>query len=190
MTNYTNQNWDSVMSGHYRNFTQREKIDSELFSTFSELRKLLEKKSLNHWHIHSFQQYLSNHINPFGLRIQIFPTMESIGPKFKKDWEANLSTCSNKMMLLLIDEYKTTIAQIDKELEPLYTKLSSLKTHAQYNQQDKELNEHLERFNRDVLIKKENKFLRDSRAFQEFKAYHWKNPNPRNRLYPKTKQNT
>lgn len=174
MTNYAGKNWDNAMFGLYKNFSQKEQKDSELTQIFINLRKLLEKKKLNHWHIHSFERYMRNNINPFGLRIQIFPTMEHVDPSFKQAWENNLSACSENMMSLLIEEYRKTIQQIDKELESLYTQLTPFKTHTSFVQLDNELNAHLEQFNKNILIKKENKFLRDQTAFSEHKAYNWK----------------
>lgn len=126
MTNYTGTNWDTAMSGLYKNFVQKEQRDTELVSIFSNLRKLLEKKSSNYLHIQSFDNYIKKKNNPFGLRVQIFPTMENIGPAFKKEWEKNLSACSNGMMSLLVEEYQRTIREIDRELDPLYIQLNSI----------------------------------------------------------------
>lgn len=156
-----------------RTLLKGNKKDTELLSIFFNLKKLLEKKSLNHWHIHSFENYMKSKINPFGLQVQIFQTVENIGPSFKKEWEKNLSMCSNGMMSLLIEEYQKTIREIDRELEPLYVQLTAFKNHASYIKYDNELNEHLEQFNRDILVKKEKKFLRDQNAFQEQKAYNY-----------------
>lgn len=61
------------------------------------------------------------------------------------------------------------------ELESIYKQLLSFKDNASYEQYDKDLNEHLEQFNGEILIKKEKKFHRDKNAFQESKAYNWKN---------------
>ncbi|XP_040178992.1 uncharacterized protein LOC120913241 [Rana temporaria] len=175
MTNYEGNNWVSAMSGAYQNFSQKEQKDTELFSIFFSLRKLLEKKSLNHWYIYSFEHYLKNKINPYELRIQIFPTMENIDPCFKEAWEANLQKCSAGMMSLLIEEYQRTIQKIDKELEPLFAQLKSHSNHDFFKKLDEELNEHLKQFNNDILIRKQKKLLRDQGEFSEQKAYNWKN---------------
>lgn len=174
MTNYASSNWDSTMSGLYRNFVQREQRDTELSSLFSNLRKVLEKKSSYHWHIHSFKQYIRNEMNPLGLRIQIFPTLEDMSVNFKKEWEKNLSKCSTGMMSLLIDEYQRKLIDIEKELERLNKQLIGFKDHALFEQYDRNLNEHLEHYNKEILIKKDKKFFRDRVAFQESKAYNWK----------------
>lgn len=61
MTNYVGKNWDTTMSGFCKDFVQNEQKDTELSSTFFNLRKLLvKKKSSIHWHIHSFEQYIKS----------------------------------------------------------------------------------------------------------------------------------
>lgn len=115
MTNYVGTKWDSTMLGFYKDFTQKEQKDTELSSIFFNLKKMLEKKSSYHWHIHSFQQFTKNNMNPFSLRIQIFPTLENMSTSFKNDWEKNLSTCSAGMMSLLTDEYKRKLREVNKD---------------------------------------------------------------------------
>lgn len=157
MTNYASTNWDSTMSGLYRNFVQKEKRGTELSSVFLNLKKVLEKKSSYHWHIHSFKQYIRNEMNPFGLRIQIFPALDDMSTTFKNEWEKNLSKCSTGMMSLLMDEFQRKLIDIEKELEPIHKQLLCFKDHALYDQYDEDLNEHLEHYNREILIKKEKK---------------------------------
>lgn len=65
------------------------------------------KKSL-HWHIQSFENYIKEDINPFGLRVQIFPTFETGDVDFKREWEKTLDKCSKEMMLLRLAAYKKT----------------------------------------------------------------------------------
>lgn len=71
------------MSRLHTEFEQKESLDSELAMSFSTLNQILEKKSLLHWHIKSFQDYITKNLNPFGLRIQIFPTFDNIDSSFK-----------------------------------------------------------------------------------------------------------
>lgn len=115
--------------------------------------------------------------------------MENIGPTFKNEWQNNLSTCSRGMMSLIIEEYQKSLKEIDRELDSVYTQLVVFKNHALYAQYDKELNEHIEQFNREMLIKKEKNFHRDKNAFQDQKAYNWKNTQFRTRSNFKQKPN-
>lgn len=41
-------------------------------------------------------------INPFELRVQIFPTFDNIETGFKKEWEKIFKKCSKTLMMLLI----------------------------------------------------------------------------------------
>lgn len=69
------------------------------------------------------------------------------------------------------------LKDLDREIDLICTQLANFKSHLVYTQFEKDLDEHLEQFNRDILITKENqrspmekKFLRDKVAFQENKG--------------------
>lgn len=76
MANYAGQHWDTLMTGFLEDFALKEKKDTELTQTFFNLRKVLENSSL-YWHAHSFDQYIKMGVAHFGLRPQIFPTIET-----------------------------------------------------------------------------------------------------------------
>lgn len=61
------------------------------------------------------------------------------------------------MMLLLRDEYANRAKDLDKDLDSLYSTLSQHQDHSAYAQLNKELSEHLEQFNQQILIKKDKK---------------------------------
>lgn len=66
--------------------------------------------------------------------------------------------------------HKRTV-ELDKEIDKMYFQLGSLKSHSTYSSEEALLKGHVEKFNRQILIKKENKFSCDKLAFQENKAY-------------------
>lgn len=86
------------------------------------------------------------------------------------------------MMNLLIEEYKRRLIDIDRNIDKLYSQINTLNTHPSFPELNEKLKAHIEAFNRDILAKKENKFLRDKQAFQEGRAYKWRQQtNTRNR---------
>lgn len=187
MALYQGSHWTDFMSKVHDEFEKKESLDFELSSTFSNLSQLLEKKSLLHWHIKSFKDYIAANLNPFGLRVQIFPTFEHIDPSFKAVWEVNLKECSRKMMLLLIDEYAKRIVDIDGKLEKLQNQMSLLRTHVSFSESEERLKRHLEQFNKDILIKKDKKLQRDRKAFEDGRAYKWQT-NTSNNFSKKTQK--
>lgn len=104
--------WNDFTIKLQQDFDQNESCVSELSFLFSGLTKWLEKKSLLHWHIKSFEEYIRDDLNPLGLRVQIFPTFDNLDPIFKLAWESILNKCSTKMMKLLIDEYQKRLTSI------------------------------------------------------------------------------
>lgn len=78
-----------IIMDKYREHGQKEAHESELTSLFSQLKRLVEKKVSMFWHIKSFENYIPVDMNPFGLRIQIFPTLDMIDTVFRKRWENN-----------------------------------------------------------------------------------------------------
>lgn len=161
------------MQGYLKKFGDNEQIETEISSLFFRLSKNLEKKSLLFWHVQSFQDYIKSNINPLGLRIQIFPTMEDLDTDFKLKWENILSTCSRNLMEALIEEYTKRTKMLDMEITKICKCLQQFKTLKSAINKEQKLKIHLEAFNNDILVKKGQKFLRDKNAFEVGKAYKW-----------------
>lgn len=86
MAAYEGDQWANLMSKLYHDFEQTESLESKLTLFFSNLSQTLEKKSLLYWHIKSFENYSTENLNPFGLRVQIFPSFDNIDASFKAVW--------------------------------------------------------------------------------------------------------
>lgn len=110
----------------------------------------MEKKSALFWHIRSFQDYIKEKINPFGLRVQIFPTLEDMNPEFKTKWKAVLQACSSSLMELFIAEYNQRSVALDVEIISTCKKLQVFKTHKSIPDKEIKLKTHLETFNKDI----------------------------------------
>lgn len=101
MSVFQGNEWINLMTGYE---TDYEKADTQLRYFFQKLGRILENKSALFWHVKSFDHYLRESINPFGLHIQIFPNVEHISQECKKEREENLKTCSREIMLILTKE--------------------------------------------------------------------------------------
>lgn len=112
MAAYLGDEWNNLMSKRAKKFDTKELIESELRFTFLSLTHTVQKKASLFWHIKSFEDYLKIDINPFGLRVQIFPSFERIEPEFKVAWEKVLKQCSANLMNLLIQEYRRKITEL------------------------------------------------------------------------------
>lgn len=77
------------------------------------------------------------------------------------------------MVKLLNEEYRRRINVIDKDIDPIYTKLQPFKTISNFKEHEERIKKHLDIFTQDTLATKEKKFWRDKRAFQDGKDYRW-----------------
>lgn len=142
---------------------------------FQKLGRILENKSALFWHTKSFDRYLGEHINPYGLQIQIFPSSEQIGVYCKKEWEENLRQCSSEMMLILTREYNRQINNV--EINILEQALVLYKDHTLFLKFQMKLKDNLSIYNKNILQKRETKFWRDQLAISEERAYKLHLPN-------------
>lgn len=83
-SNFTGDDWESLMEGYLKKFGDNEQIDSEISSLFFRLSETLEKKSLMFWHVKSFRDYIRDNITPLGLWVQIFPTLDDLDTDLKQ----------------------------------------------------------------------------------------------------------
>lgn len=173
MAELYSQSWDNFVTKLQQDYGQNESRESELSFLFSSLTKWLEKKSLTYWHVQSFKDYIKDDINPLGLRVQIFPSFDNISATFKTAWEHNLKICSMGMMKLLMEEYQKHMTEIDLNIDQIYSKIKPLETHPSFPKLNEKLKIHIELFNKNILLKKEGKFLRDKQACEEGRAYKW-----------------
>lgn len=140
------------------------------------MKKLLKKKSNLHWHVDFLQQYARDNLSPVGLRVQIFPSFQNTGTEFKIAWEKILTQCSTDLIKLLISHHQAELALLDEEIITFQTKNDNLKSHTQFNHKWQEVREYITKINRDIIFKKQNKFMKDKTAFMEGCAYHWQTP--------------
>lgn len=75
-----------------------------------------------------FDRYMEHNINPWGLRVQVFPNIRDPNPEFKTKWEKILNKCSEGLMDLLKEHHHDELSKIQKELAELEIKSTKLKT--------------------------------------------------------------
>lgn len=127
-------------------------------SLFLQLKTLVENKVSLFWQIENFKHYIQEDINPLGLRVQIFPTLDNLDTTFKKRWENNLQQCTKTMMRLLIEEYRKRTAALEKEFEEVYTKLEPFKDVSTYREQEEHIKGHIDLVVKELITNKEQNF--------------------------------
>lgn len=112
--------WDEFVSDIRKRHLGPDNSLEELFFIFEQLRRALQRKSALYWHHFYLNKYITNKIVPFGLRIQIFPTIPIVSDSLKNLWEENLTECSIGMMNILKDHYNGALDQVEKEIHEIY----------------------------------------------------------------------
>lgn len=140
---------------------------------FLRLQRMLKKKSRLFWNKWYFLKYTEENISPWGLRIQIFPTITQLESEFKLKWEDNLQSCSKRMMELLCKHYTVELSLVDKEIEKLYQDNSSIITDGLFSTRENELKSNLQVYVTEILKTKEKKYIRDKLAYDNKQAYNW-----------------
>lgn len=148
----------------------------------TKMKKLMKQKSNLHWHVDFLQQYARESLSPVGLRVQVFPSFQNVSTEFKTAWEKILTQCSTDLIKLLISYYQDELGHLDEEIILFQTKNDSIKSHAQFNKKWQEVKDYITKINKDIIFKKQNKFMKDKSAFMEGYAYHWQSPSHNRRL--------
>ena len=114
MANYCGEAFSGLMTDIHRS---QNKISGGLSMDhfFVRLQRMLERKSRLFWNKWYFMKYMDDKITPWGLRIQILPTISNVDQEFKTEWETNLQICSFKMMTLLCQRYTLDLDSLDRE---------------------------------------------------------------------------
>lgn len=133
----------------------------------------MDKKVACFWHADTFDKYIQEGINPLGLCIQIFPMLEDVDPSFKSKWENNLQLCTQTMMVLLSEEYKKRITNLDKTIDSIYAKLLPFRDTPIFKEYEDKIKTRLNQKSQERLTTRDKKLWRDKRAFQEGTAYKW-----------------
>lgn len=121
----------------------------------------------------AFWKDIKEGLNPQGLRIQVFPNLWDTKNEFEQQWEANLQDCTVKMMTSLNEHYNRDIRDLDIEIIEFQKQNMSLCAYPKFSEKDKLLKEYLEKHNKDLIYKKDMKFIQDKMAFNGKYAYKW-----------------
>lgn len=103
-------------------------------------------------------------------------TLKTSSENFKNRWEQTLTKCLIGLMGLLIEHYQSEMGVQDTEIQTLWQNTNHLQSSTVFLGTKAVLNEHLDKFNREIISSKELKFIRDKKAFNSGRAYRWSNP--------------
>ena len=173
MADFTGNNWEGFMLDIQKTCSANANSEVEFEIVYHKLLQTFERKSSLFWHIRYFEQYITEYMNPKGLRVQVFPNIWSIDTEFKTRWEQNLLVCSKKMMELMVEYYMKELKVVDCEIKRIYDDNIITLNKEGFATYDARLKENIQSFTKELLVKKKEKLARDKMAFAGLYAYSW-----------------
>lgn len=148
-------------------------------SSYTDLKKLLEKEKKLELHAITLSDYWREGIIPRGLRMNKFPSFGKDNPVFKQKWESILNKCSFDLMLLLIDEAKIQREEIRKQIPEVQQQLAQANATATPEQKEraevikKKIEDEINTLTRTLTRTKMDKFRRDRQDYSDGAVYSW-----------------
>ncbi|KAJ1091291.1 hypothetical protein NDU88_004418 [Pleurodeles waltl] len=140
-------------------------------STFLALEKSLKKETSKWWEIASLKKYLENNRIPLGLRILIFPPMDTTSQEHLQKWETNLKMASINMIKQLIEISEEEYDKHRKEVDNLTQRIEEANWGEITTKNYAILNSVIDRYEEDTIQRKNRKIRRDLYDYQHGRVY-------------------
>ncbi|KAJ1174489.1 hypothetical protein NDU88_006310 [Pleurodeles waltl] len=140
-------------------------------SKFLALEKSLKKETSKWWEIALLKKYLENDHIPQGLRILIFPPMDTTSQEHLQKWEANLKMASINMIKLLIEISEEEYDKHRKEVDNLTQSREEANWGEISTKNYAILNSVIDRYEEYIIQRKNRKFRRDLYDYQHRRVY-------------------
>ncbi|KAJ1165300.1 hypothetical protein NDU88_005728 [Pleurodeles waltl] len=140
-------------------------------STFLALEKSLKKETAKWWEVASLKKYLDNDRIPRGLRILIFPPTDTTSQERLQNWEANLKMASMNMIQQLIDISQEQYERHKQEVDQLTQRIDEANWGDISTKNYAILNNIIDNYEADIIQRKNRKFRRDLRDYQQGRVY-------------------
>lgn len=159
-------------------------LESDSKQLMWDLEKLLMKETKIWWDFTTLKKYVEFKMVPRGLRLKKIPTT-IYNDSFLEKWNSILTTCSFKLIDLIISFEETELNVTRDEIKVAQDNLKKLKIGEEYKTLDEKINKNIADLQKSITEMKKSKFNRDSRDYQTNQVYTWnrnKGPTPRSIL--------
>lgn len=156
--------WGGLYVHHSGQLTDH-KNEDDIKVFLDRMFNLLKRKSHLHWHTKYCELYIKEKVCPLGLRMKVFPTIRDPPLDPKKLWEHVLTKCSVELMTQLTSQYYADMAMQDDGIKHLNAQFPKIMDSPTFTDKWKDVREHLETLNKEIITKKQGKFAQDKLAF-------------------------
>ncbi|XP_073412599.1 uncharacterized protein [Dendrobates tinctorius] len=156
----------------------RVQLPDELSTIIKNLEHKMSKKIKTWWNHNSLNVYLEKEMIPRGLRLRKKATAH-FSEEFQRKWENILSTCSLKLIQLIIQEEEAHLASIQTDIKALKNDLAKFSQHVDFQKLQDRMKSNLVKLENSITDIKKRKFERDLKDYKENKVYNWQSyPRP------------
>ncbi|XP_056416143.1 uncharacterized protein LOC130357474 [Hyla sarda] len=138
------------------------------------IKNLMHKRTRIWWNKAFLQKYLASGLLPRGLRVQVFPSFPIEDNELKNKWEEACNKCSQSFLELLIIHNSQTLEILEKELEDTQKTFTKDCSKTEVETFNKELNENMNGWEKEIQEVKSKKYQRDSTDAQTNRVYKWR----------------
>lgn len=144
----------------------------QLKVTMSKVENLLVKETKTWWDLSTLQQYLDKDMVPRGLRIKKHPTT-LYGDEFVEKWNSILTSCSKKLMELIISFENTALSEIRNEIKTLQGEIVPLAECVTFKEMDTKIKNNIAKLETTIAEIKKSKYMRDLQDYKSDTVYTW-----------------
>ncbi|XP_075706945.1 uncharacterized protein LOC142741466 isoform X2 [Rhinoderma darwinii] len=160
--------------------------DSDTLGNFAAIRNslkaLLHKRTKTWWNKAFLEKYLQRGLIPRGLRIQVFPTLNSLDESFISRWEDNCRSSSQTFMELLIGLDKQSLELLDVEIDKVQAQLKAKCSEDEWIAISQQFNTEMDKWEKGIQDIKSRKFQRDLNDKLTNRMYKWQYSKAQNRV--------
>lgn len=137
-----------------------------------DLEKVRLQESRLWWDLTTLNKYVEKGMIPRGLRIKKIPTT-IFSEVFTKEWNEILSSCSIKLMELIVKYEDEKLKNLSVRLEDLDKDLSAFKSLKEYQEQIQRMEDVINKQEENISIIKRSKLQRDMYDYSHDQVYEW-----------------
>lgn len=143
------------------------------------LEKLMIQENRVWWDSITLQKYVDRNMIPRGLRMKKVPTT-IYSDTFKEEWNLILSTCSLKLIQLIIKQEEEKLKVLSEEIKTAESAVQEFKDSKDFDQEYQKIKDNVDKHEEWLASVKKTKFQRDIYDYSHNQVYEWK---PRDRTF-------
>lgn len=145
----------------------------DMTSLFKQLKHLLEKQLRVWWDIATLETYIGENMTPRRLRWDLNPNDNLNDVTLMEEWFSFFSKCEKELLGNIIKRRQLKMRTIEVNINEIRTLLLPFNSQSDYKVKERELQEHIKKYDANIQAKKQKKYKRDVLDYTNKKVYKW-----------------